>query len=725
MLKISPAVTVIGVPGAITKNNYTLYPDSEDKNIYYALAENPTYQPGSDGGPSFNLIWYFGAGVTPAGICTLTVGLPMPDMNRPEVQGKITAALTSDQSTRKIAQDTFELCRAIDAKDAAKANALKAALGLNDGAAAAKKAVFKSDQGWEQFLPLKGDLSIRPIPFKSGSVTVQAFASPSAYQDGTPEFSTGKIQTTPSLVNSNAAVVTFNLKDLGVNLFWHGLGGWLFDPAAPKPAGYDAALGGSSVITVTYNIAFDGMLPEAKATVTLDKSVFAKLDIESVERRGSWGRTYRQDVARGKEYNDAITSATNIVLPAVASKEDKDSVQKLLTDWAAKQLEDMTKAQLPAVKLEDLNVDTIRSLKTVSTQSRTYTLTQAVTVPKNPQAQLPKIDGLVDKGSLPKYFQLINLNDKPYFDVDLTVRPPSLDYLKVRSVERFVVTQLSYAKEKLRTKAGKEVNTLEYVPSVAPPPGPPTDPTLSGTFDRNTPDRSLEYSYLVAYTDGTPSLRVAANKQSGDDNYLDLGGVDIGILSVSLDGIDLPWDVIGSAKVDLKYGDWEKSVALKKDDKPLLVVKPFGQAMTKPLTYKLTLNLTAGTPQVGPEITVTPVRGHADITLRNPLGDMLNPLAFGLDTAVTKAQLRVEYTLRSSGPDRIFDQLVQLDSTAAPTYIWRVPVFSGFPAAFKVTKARVTTNGAAKDLTDLSGGTKDPVPQSLSITVQADGISDF
>ncbi len=106
---------------------------------------------------------------------------------------------------------------------------------------------------------------------------------------------------------------------------------------------------------------------------------------------------------------------------------------------------------------------------------------------------------------------------------------------------------------------------------------------------------------------------------------------------------------------------------------------------------------------------------------------MLNPISFGLDSAVSKAQLRVEYTLRSGGPDRIFNQMVQLDSAKQDTgnYIWRVPVFSGFPAAFKVTKARVTSNGTTKDLTDLSGGAQDPVDQNLSITVLADSVTNF
>lgn len=722
MLKISPIVIAKDVPGDLVKTSYALYPDTADPNLYYALAETPTYAAGPDGGPSFNLTWYFGSGATAGGICTLTVALPIPDLNKKGVRDSIAGALNQDQSVRNIAEKTYDLCRAFEVNDTAKINALKADLGLSDKAAADKKAVFDKSRDWQQFLPAAGSLKISAIPFKSGSVAVQAFLSEELYQQGSPEYSSGKIQTTPSLINSNAAVVTFNLKDTGANLFWHGLGGWAFDGTGGKVSGFDAGKGGQSVVTVAYNIAFDGMLPEAKATVTLNKSVIAKLDVESQVKRGSWGREYREDVVRGKEYRDAIQSATKIELPAVSSAQDKDNIQKLLTDWSARQLEDMTKSQFPNVKLEDLDLNGARKISAVTDQSRSYSLSQAVTIPKSPQAQLPKIDGLVQKDDLKKYFQLINLNDRPYFNVDLTVRAPNLDYLKLRQVERFVVTQLTYANDKLRSSDGKEVSTLEFVVGETQAPGR----TLSGTFDSRTPNKSLEYSYLVAYSDGAPSYQVNGVKQSGGDNYLDLGGVDIGVLSVSLDSIDLPWDVIVSAKVDLAYGDWTKTVALRKGEKPL-VVKPFGKAINKPLSYKLTINLATGAPQTGPEVTIAPVRGNAEITLRNPLGDMLNPISFSLDSKVSKAQLRVEYTLRGGGADRVFQQMIQLDSSnpETKTYVWKTPVFSGEPSSFKVTKARVTVDGSTRDLTDLSGGTEDPAQQGMEVTVLPDGISIF
>ena len=721
MLKLSPAVTVNNVPGAYkdTVNSYIVFPDSDDKNTFYAMAEKPTYL--SDNGvPNFNLTWYFGSGVKAGGICTMTVALPMPDTDNALVKSKFVDAIKGDTSSSTIAKSTLALCKAIDANDVAKVAALKAELGFNDEAAAKKKAAWDGSDKWEQFLPDTDNIKISPILYKTGSVVVQAFANKEAYDGQTPTF-TGAFETTPSDFNSNAAVITFNLSDLGANLFWHGLGGWAFDQAT-KPDAYDAAAGASSVLSVVYNVTFDGLLPEAKATVSLKHEILAKLNIEEQVKKGAWGRTYRQEVVRGKEFNDAINSATDIVLPAVASPTDKKNVQELLTDWAAKQLEVMTQAQLPSVSLADLKIEDVRQIKSVQEQERTYRLTQAVTLPKSPQAQLSKINALVDEKTVKSVFQLINLNDVPHIKVDLTVRPPSIDYMKARQIDRFVVTQLSFAGQKLLNKDGQEVASIEYLMSK----DQPASETLNGVFGRESRDKTIQYSYLVAYNDGTPPYRVSGASQT-DNNYLDLGGVDIGVLSVSLDATGLPWDVISSAKVDLQYADWEKSIALKKDTAPALITKPFGQTMNQPLRYKVTLTLTAGTPIVGEVVEIMPKHGHAEITLQNPLGNMIDPITFALDTGVTKAQLRVEYTLRGTGtPDRIFNQLVQLDSSKdAGKFVWNVPRQSNRAPAMRVTKARVTSAAGTKDLTDLSEGALDPLDTQASITVLADGLSNF
>lgn len=721
MLKISPAVTVTRLPGSFTghaenyTNDYILFPDSEDPNIYYALAENPTFLADGKGNPSVNLTWYFGSGVTSGGICTMAVALPMPDGNNPIVKNLILEALRGDKSTSRIAKATLDLCKAMDAGDTAKVAQLKQDLGMNDATANSKKSAWDKSRDWEQFLPSSEKFVIRPIPFKTGKVTVKAFANKDAYQAEDAQFA-GSFETTPSLFNSNAAVVTFNLSDLGANLFWHALGGWQLDPASPKPTGYDQARGGSSIISVIYQVAFDGMLPEAKAKVTLNHAVLAKLDIETMVHKGTWGTRY-ETVMRGKEYNDAIDSATEIVLPAVATKDDKDSVQKTLTDWAANQLEDMLKTQFPQVSLNDLSVDGARKIQAVQQQSRTYKLTQAVTLAKQPQALLPKIDGIVGAEALGKFFQLIDLNDVPYVNVGLTIRPPNLDFLKARRVERFVVTQLKYADQTLLDASGKKVDSIEYFSKAQQQ----DSQTYNGTFGRNNRDKSIHYSYLVTYTDDTPAFRSEALSQT-DNNYLDLGSVDIGVLSVSLNSIDLPWDVLSSAEVLLKYDNWQKVVALTKDGTPLLVSQAFGQVMGKVMSYRLTLHPTSGAAVVSDDIAVPLVRGRAEITLRSPLGSRTGQIRFELDDAVNKAQLRTEYVLRGAGTDRVFSQLIVLDRAAKTnSYDWNVPVSDEKQGALRVVKARVD----GKDLLDLSGGNVDPVTPGVLMTVYADRVDAF
>ncbi|HKP38419.1 MAG TPA: hypothetical protein VJT71_16285 [Pyrinomonadaceae bacterium] len=717
MLKISPAVMVKEIKGALGTNDYTLFPDSEDKNVYYALAEFPTFLADGQGNPNFNLTWYFGSAVTSGGICTLTVALPIPDMSDPTVKSKIVDAVTG-ASTANIARKTLELCVAMKAQppDKDKVAQLKKDLGLSDDEANKKAAEYKDGDSWEKFMPEGAKIKLRSIPFKAGTVTVQAFADQKNYKEGTPEFSTGKLNTTPSLVNSNAAVVTFNLQDQGANLFWHGLGGPPFSKGELPPA-YDAVVGGKSVISVVYKVEFDGLLPSAVATVKLKQSVVAKVTTREVERRGAWGRRWKEEVISGKDYQDLVEDSTDIVLPSSASKEDQAAVQKLLSDWAAKQLEEMVKSQIPTVKLDDLSADTVRQLSTLKEQSRTYRLTQAITVPKFPQAQLPKVSGVVKPNTdLTKFFQLINLNDKPYFNVDLTVRPPSATYLSSLGVERFVVTKLTFGQQKLRKVGGQEVSNLEYVPSK-----PNESETLSGVFEKNAPNKSLDYTYLVAYNDGTPSFNSKLLSQTENANYLDLGGLDLGVLNVTLNTIDLPWDVLSGARVDLEYGSWKKSVALRRDESPR-VVKPFGELMDKPLKYKLTLTPTAGAPVPGPETEVRLVRGAAEIQLKNPFGTSLFDINFALGSDVSKAQLKVDYSMPvSGGPARVFSKTVTLDRTTS-TANWKVPkVDDG--GTVQITKARITdSSNASKDLKD------DPQSissDSLDITVNTGGFDYF
>lgn len=719
MLKISPAVTVNNVPGDFqnTMNSFTLFPDSEDKDTFYALAEQPTFLADARGNPSFSLLWYYGTRVQAGGICTMTVSLPLPNVDDPKIRTRILEAIRGDTSVSAIAKKTQALCEAQARGDTATAAALKKELGLDDAAATRLQKTWDKARDWDQFLPEGGSLKIRPIECKSGRVVVQAFANDDAYKNQKPEF-TGECTTTPSLFNRNAAVVTYNLSDLGANLFWQGLGGW---PLAEgkRPPTYDPKTGGnSSVISVTYQITFDGMLPDATATVTLSREVLAKLDIEKEVKTGAWGRKYTKDVVRGKAYDDAINSATQIVLPYTNEK-DAGAVRTLLTDWAAAQLTSMTAAQFPGVSLADLDINGARKISSAQTQSRTYKLSQAVLVPKNPQAQLPRLDGLPEAVNK-TLFRAVDLNEVPYVNVDVIVQPPPLAFLKARQVERFVVTQVSYAGQKLVGEDNREVGSIEYPTGAAQA----ASQKLKGTFSRDQAGKGAQYGYLVAYADGTPPMTVPVITEPGLN--INLGGVDIGVLSVSLDSIDLPWDVVSSARVDLQYGDWEKTVALTNDGKQMLVTKPFGKAMDRQLRYRITLNLTGGSPVAGEYMEVPLRNGQAEITLRNPLGNMIDPLTFELGNGVTKAELRVEYTFRSSGPERVFAQRIALDAgQGGGRVVWKVPRQSDAPGALRVTKARVTTASGTKDLADLSQGKLDPLESQSSITVLPDGLSNF
>ncbi len=722
MLKMSPAVKVTHIPSAFkdTFNDYILFPDSEDKNIYYALAEYPTFLADSHNNPSFNLTWYFGTGITSAGVCTMTVALPTPDITNADVRSAILRVLTSDQTTITIAQKTLELCNASAAKDVDRVQALKTELGFNDTTIAARVSAYDKTADWTQFLPNQDSLSLRPIPFKDGTVTVQAFSSPDAYKSLDPAY-TGSAKTTPSLINGNAAVVTFNLTDLDANLFWHGLGGWTLDPSVKAPEGFDAAKGGSSVISVVYGVTFDGLLPGAKATVTFDQSIVAKLEVEQRQHTGFWASHWTEQFPCGKDLDAAVNANTEIVLPAVASKDDKDSVQKLLTNWAAAQMVDMAKSQLPGVDMSALDANSIRSLKQTKTQVRTYSLTQAVSVLKYPQAQLPKLDGLVPDNAVKNFFQIINLADVPYVSVNLTVAPPSPSFLKDRLVDRFIITDLTFAGGQLLNGDKKPVSSIEYLSEGDPKPGR----TLTGTFAKNTPDLNTKYSYMVTYTDGTAPMNVRAITLK-NANHLSLAGVDIGVLSVSLSAVDLPWDVISSAKVDLTYGTWRHTVQLKRDGGNVLVAKPFGKPITDKLTYQVTLTPTSGAPVIGNAVHITPDHGQTEITLKSPLGNMINPIKFSLGSGVTKAQLRAEYTLRYDGPDRIFIQLIQLDAAKdGGIFIWNVPSQSERGSALKIIKAQATTVSGTRMITDTSGANADPLGQQASITVFSDYLEDF
>ncbi len=742
MLKFSPAISVKNIPTGKTKNNYILFPDNENQNLYYALADRPDFFLDSDGKPSFNMTWYFGGSAESGGICTMTLALPMPDMSRPDVRDPIAKAVTSDSVTRMVATKTFELCAAMKAGQTEQVAALKAGLGFNDATANAKLASFDPKRDWSQFLPAIDTIDVRPVPVTSGTVTVQAYANKDAYTSEKADVSTGQIQTTPSLVNDNAAVITFNLKDLGANLFWQGLGGPVLDPSR-RPAGYDPVKGGDSVIAVTYEVSFEGMLPAAQAKVKLNKNVMAAIEIGYNKHRGTWGTNY-EAVKRSAAFKDVSDQAIEITLPWAASQSDKSTVETTLSTWAATQLEAMVQAQLPGVKLEDLDVNGLHKKNIISEQSRVYKLNKAISLSKKPQGQLNMISKNVDVNDLSKYFHIIDLNEVPYFHADVVVRQPTDTEMSKRKVDRFVITQLSYAKEKLRDDMGKEVSVIEFV---APKAAKATDAKatgakasnvpaaaqelpkkLKGTFSKTAPSKDLEYSYLVAYSDGTPSLQgsgALTGKDGRSVNYLDLGSVDLGVLCVTLDGKFLPWDIISSATAKLSYGDWEKQIVIPKDDE-VTVVQPFGRTMDKPVSYQLTLTLATGAPFVDIVRQAPLTSGTTEIILGNPVGNAIYNVTASLND-VTKAQLRLQYVFKGSGPDLTFARVVTLDASkpSVSDPIWKVPGTHGTPSSFRVLKARLTTAAGTSDEVDLDDATVNDVTDTISLTIEPGKVSVF
>lgn len=720
MLKISPAVKVTGLAGTSAghaeryTNDYMLFPDSEDPNVYYALAENPIFLADGYDTPGVHLNWYFGSGVTSGAICTMALALPTPDVGNLGVKDRIVKSLRGDKSTSRIAKATFELCQAMDAGDFARVAQLKQELGMSDRMAENRKAAWNQWSDWQQFLPSNERLQIHRVPFKPGKLTIKAFANKDACKVGEAQFARS-FETTPSLLNNHAALVTFNLSDPDANLFWHALGGWQPDSSSPKPAAFDQACGESGVVSVIYQVAFDGTLPDAKATVTLNQTVLSRLAIESKVAGANWGV---KDVMYSKEYIDAINSATEVVLPAGASRDDRDSVQRVLTGWAADQLEEMLKTRFAQGSPGDLGEEGVRRIQALQQQSRTYKLSQAITLSRRSQALLSQTDGIVNDTVLGKVFQLVDLNDVPSLNVGVTVRPPDFGFLKARHVDRFIVTQLNYADQSLLDAHGNKVAIIEYASAAMQQ----ASTSLQGSLDRNNRNPSVHYNYLVSYADGTPAFRPPERNQT-DGNYLDLGSVDIGVLSVSLNSIDLPWDVLERAEVLLRYGDWEKVILLPRNRTQLLVSQVFGQAMNKAMSYRLTLHPALGMPISSELIAVPLVRGQADITLRSPLGSRTSPIVFELDADVDKAQLRLEYLFRSAGAERVFRQLVQLDRAANISRCeWHVPVSDDSPSALRVVKARI--NGTT-DLRELSGGNIDFLTSKVHLTVYADRLDAF
>ncbi|WP_431257987.1 hypothetical protein ACQ86G_26015 [Roseateles chitinivorans] len=641
----------------------------------------------------------------------MTVALPMPDMGDPAVRARMAEAIVNDGPSVERARQMLALCQAMAGNQAEAAQSLRKSLGLGDGDAQALFGRWQREADYGQFLAERDALQIKPVPYRTGAVEVRAFATKEAYDKEQDPAFTGVCRTTPSNFNDNAAIVTFNLTEIGAQLFWSALGG-------PSDNGDKAKDGGSSVLSATYTVTFDGLLPDASATVTLSQTKMAKLVVEEQKHRGAWGSTHTVAVPRGRSYSEMAKSSIDVVLPS-ADSGSKETVSKLLTDWAGKQLEDMVKSQLPALDLNALTADGVRQIEQVQDQSRTYHLSQALNIEKRPQALLPRVDAVVPADKLGDCFHTIDLNAKPFFDLDLTVSPPSAERLKALGVDRLVVTALTLAGHKLRDDARKEVSVLEFTAG-----GDLRSRQLRGTFSKGDERAPLKYQYRVVYQDGTPAF-AASREDTENRNYLDLFGVDFGVLHATLRGQDLPWGVIDRASVALRLGDWEQ------EDIDLAATAPFettvnvplGQSSIGDLSYRLTLALTNGDTVEGDWTLVQGWRGTGAVRLASPWGGVARRVRLSLEDGADRARVRLETTLRGARPG-VFRQEIELDRAAGPRSVdWTVPAGSGGPGALRVVEAEVSVGGKTSRL-NVATAVLDPLPGGpVAVRVRATGVT--
>jgi hypothetical protein len=731
MLQIYPSVNVKDVPygGGKQTADYTLFPDTDDPHQYYVLPNTPTFRT-TKGEPDFNLTWYYGSGQPTGGFCSFTVCLPFD--NTLEFKEKVAQEITKDIPTIDAAKKKLELCRAAAAPtvDAALVARLKKELGIADSVNVKTAIQFDAKKEYDQFLPEVSEIKLSAIPYRSGSVRVAAFPDEKNYQsfiDAGVNNKTGVGETvkgtgvpsvfvvTPSGLNQNAAVISFSLTGLGVNIFWHGLGGPPFSdvPASELPKEYKPAEGGVSAIAVYYDVTFDGMLPSASATVTFKASAVAQLVRKETTQRGAWGQTYTANRVVGKDYVDAVKNSTVLKLPSPEG--DKDGkISEMLQAWAKQQLESMVRAQLPDIKLADLKEGDAEKLSRLHDETRSYTLQQGVTVPKQPQAQLRKLPDLVpNPNDLPKYFQKINLNQEPFINVEVGVNQPDLDVLKALKVSSFVVTAISYDGYPLRNKRvpGTEVNTIEFVVPKSGSPAAIEPINLVGRFDKDRAlQGALKYGYMVTYGDGTPALTVRDVTLDPRDRRFDLASADLGVLVAKLSGESLPWGILKDAKIEFEYESWKTTETLTETKQTCTIVKPIGRQISGKYRHRLTLNFVSGKPNVGEWKEETPDRNET-VSLISPFDDGNFVKTFELDAEVTqKAQLRVQYTIPQEGqPERTFEKLITIPAPAPASTSLTLP--KAERPTFKVVRARV----GAKDLTSQDEWMSEHVESTITV----------
>ncbi len=446
----------------------------------------------------------------------------------------------------------------------------------------------------------------------------------------------------------------------------------------------------SSVITVKYAVEFDGMLPGAEAIVTLRKESVAKVLTEQKSSYSSWSGKRTWDEVVGKDYRTLARDSMEVRIPSsqysAVPPGGTKSVKDVLTDWASAQLVSMLAAQLPDIKLSDLMTGKKDSITQVQDQSRTYKLSTAIGVARNPQGMLPKVNGLVQRDTLDNYFSTIDLNRVPWVDVTVTVNP--------------------LARARMRT-ADNLKRDVTVLPFEAEGSGALSQVQLLGQFGIKEKDAVVSYDYEVSYTDGTPTYRVDNNTLPQGKTNVDLSGADLGVLQKTLDAQWLPWGLISSARLDVQYADlYQSTFMLTKDNAKAEIVKPLGRKIDQNLQYRLTLNMTSGTPVAYPAAADAWAEVNREATglipLRSPLGDAgLTEAIFNLDTDVTSATSRVEYAMElPGGIQRLFSKVIRLDAAKKATDTWSVATPVNADATFTFKKLKVRNGQAEQPLDD-------------------------
>lgn len=681
--------------------SYTIFGDTESKDTFYLLPEFPSFLPNpATGAPSFSMVWYYGKKITPGGVCTFTVGLPLPDTHDPKVRKLLSAAIGRNADLSFRAQKILELAQS---SEPAVRQQIAKEIGLTDAQATAYAAAYDKTRDYTQFLPSDDTLIIKAVPITSGTVTVQAFGSPDLYaswKDGNAAPTETRVLTvTPSFLNSNAAVVSFDLTEKGAAMFWFAMGGPSFEQGE-EPAGYDAELQ-SSVVAVTYAVGFDAVLPAAEAVVTLNHNTI--MSLVQTRSKDTWGHEKIDKIE--KKYSQTVKDAITLTLPSsayLASKDAKASVEASLQDWAQKQLESMMESQVPALKLADMSDDIDNSsFSSLQDQTRTFRLSQAINFTARPQGQLPSIRQLLPKGADPhQFFRSMDLNQRPYFRLDLVLTPPSKTVLTALQVDALTISRIEYGGQSLTDKTAErnEVHALAFRPASEDYGAV----TLEGTFDSRKKDsRKVLYSYVVTYADGSQPYKVA-EASADEDNQVYFSGADLGVVYATFLGSDLPWGVVDEAQVTVKYeDDFTRQFSLKEKSLPFSLAKPIGRKVDRPIQYRLVLVLknNGGTilyPADGESFVPAPIAGDADpkIYLKSGISHGNRNYTFSLSGSdVERAQIRASYTLPVEGAhSRVFDTTITLSKGGASSYVWQVPapsVVAGDDSpALRIIKAR-------------------------------------